>query len=230
MGKLNFIFKFQEYLQKIEELSINEDIEINDALKDAKLVEGLRMTHPVEKSLNIILRRFPELTGNIEPDGEIFLQGFFDTLKKYNPLFNNLGYHIAKLTIDGEIWIKEFDNNIKPLAILLEAIFDIKIDPIPNPLYHTSSKKFANKISKNGIIPKSGNKLSKHPERIYLTDNLLTAKQFGTYIKETNKEEYNIYEINTKDLDINLYRDINLNNGGYYTLNTISPDRLKIIF
>ena len=43
---------------------------------------------------------------------------------------------------------------------------------VPNILYHITQKCYVTKIKQKGLIPKSGNKLSEHPERIYF----LTSK------------------------------------------------------
>ncbi len=56
---------------------------------------------------------------------------------------------------------------------------------VPNVLYHITQECYVDKILKNGLVPKAGNKLSKHPERIYFLtskpkDDILwqVAKQF----------------------------------------------------
>ena len=39
------------------------------------LSEGLIMTHPINKSVDIIKKRFPNLNISIEEDGEIYIDG-----------------------------------------------------------------------------------------------------------------------------------------------------------
>jgi len=192
------------------------------------LSEGLIMTHPINKSVDIIKKRFPNLNISIEKDGEIYIDGYMSELKNYIPLFNNLGYFISTYTINGRDWLKKLDDDIKPLALYLEPKYDIKISEIPNILYHSSPIKFRDKILKIGFIPKTGNKLSKHPDRIYLTDDINTAFYFGQNIKKEQGEGFCIWQIDGKCI-VNLYSDINLRENGYYTLGNISPKCFKLI-
>ena len=231
-----FLFEYQEYIENIE--NGDKDIYIyNEILKRSKfgrlvLVEGLIHTQPVKKSVNILKRRFPELNIEIEEDGEIFISGLNDKIGKYLPLFTNLGYFISKLTINGEDWEINFKETDKPLAVYLEAKYDHEVD-IPNILYHASPLKFKSKILKHGLSPRSGNKLSKHPDRIYLTNSENSAISFGNYLKneEDNKwyeKGYCIYKVNGEALS-KLYSDINFREGGFYTMNNIDPENLKLI-
>jgi len=226
MKIFNFILEYSEYIKNVENSTLINDKEIYDNFKNTIIVEGLIKTYPNNLSLNIILKKYPELEGNIEPDGEIYLQGYFTKLINYLPIINNLGYFISKLTLNGTDWIKNFDDNTKPIAIFLEPKYDILINNIPPFLYHTTLKKNTNSILHYGLIPKNISKLSNHPDRIYLTDNIKIANAFGL----TFEEPFIILEINTKNLKINLYRDINLSNNGFYTLDNIKKERIKIIY
>jgi len=221
-----FILEYQTYIENIQKFSSKYDRVIYDKLKNKKLVEGLIKTHPLNKSVDIIKRRFDELSLEIEEDGEIYVEGDFKKLEIYLPLFTNLGYFISKLTINGDDWIKDFSDDSKPLAIYLEPKYDTEIYPIPKILYHVTPKKFGKKISKIGFIPKTGNKLSNHPDRIYFTDNIKIAKAFGKNMKIEYNEDYNIYEIDTSGIS-KLYSDINLRDNGYYTLGNVSPKYLR---
>jgi hypothetical protein len=223
------IFNYLDYIDNINEKTIIDDIKIQNELRGAKLVEGLMTTHPSEKSLNIIIKRFPNLAGNIELDGEIYLQGDFSEIKNYVSLFNNLGYFISKFTTNGENWEVLIKNDDKPVAIFLEPKYDQEINIISRVLYHTTLFINEKNILKVGIIPKSKNKESAHPERIYLTDDINLANNFGKYLKSKNSNRnYSIFEINTTNLDIKLYRDINLTKNGFYTLDNIPISYIKL--
>lgn len=143
------------------------------------------------------------------------------------PIITNLGYFISLITLDGKNWIKEYNDGSKPLGFYLEAKYDIKVK-VPKLLYHTSPIKYKNKISKIGFIPKTGNKKSNHPDRIYLTDDLKTAFDFGLNIRRELLEGFCIYEING-DCITNLYSDVNLRNSGFYTLQNIKPESFRLI-
>lgn len=232
-----FILEYKEYIDNIEN-SEKDNYIYNEILKRTKfarlaIVEGLIKTHPSDKSIDIIKRRFPELITELEGDGEIYIENQpAQKLEKYLPIITNLGYFISKLTIDGQEWIKEYDNDTKPIAFVLEAKYDYLVE-IPDKLYHASPIKFKDKILKYGLNPKTGNKLSNHPERIYLTDDLNKAINFGNYLKEDDnndwyKNGYCIYSVNGIGVS-KLYSDVNFRQGGFYTLNNIKSENIKLV-
>jgi hypothetical protein len=233
MRKLNFILEYKQYIENISNLDMGDDIKIYTEFKSQNIVEGLIKTQPSSLSLKILLKRFPELNGNVEEDGEIYLEGRFKTLDNYIPLINNLGYFISKITLNGDEWITDFNNNSQPIVLFLEPKYDIKIIPLPKVLYHATLNKNVKRILQYGLIPKSYNKLSKHPDRIYFSDNYELVLKFGNYLKSENiNEKIVILEINIDELNINLYKDLNLSENGFYTMDNISPKNItvKLIF
>lgn len=232
-----FILEYKDYIDNIES-SEKDNYIYNEILKRTKfgrlaIIEGLIHTYPSDKSMNILKKRFPELIVELESDGEIYIENQpLQKLEKYLPIITNLGYFISKLTIDGQEWVKEYNNDTKPIAFVLEAKYDYQVE-IPDKLYHASPIKFKDKILKYGLTPKTGNKLSNHPERIYLTDDLNKAINFGNYLKEEEDSEwykngYCIYSI--KGIGVSkLYSDVNFRQGGFYTLNNINSENTKLI-
>ena len=232
-----FILEYKEYIDNIEN-SENDIYIYNEILKRTKfgrlaVVEGLIHTHPIDKSVNVLKIRFPELIIEVEDDGEIYIENQpSQKLEKYIPIITNLGYFISKLKIDGQEWIKEYNNDTKPIAFILEAKYDYQVE-IPETLYHASPIRFKDKIVKFGLTPKTGNKLSNHPERIYLTDDLNKAIDFGNYLREEEDSEwykngYCVYSV--KGICISkLYSDVNFRKGGFYTLNNIKSENIKLI-
>lgn len=227
-----FILEYRDYISNIEKTD-KDDYIYDEILKRTKfgklsISEGLIFTHPVDKSTSILKRRFSELEVEIEEDGEIYIEIKQPSkIGKYLPIITNLGYFISLYTLDGSNWLKDYNNETEMIAFYLEPKYDIKVD-IPSILYHVSPIRFKDKISKIGFIPKSGNKISSHPERIYLTDDLKTAISFGDNIKSETNSGYCIYKISGDCIE-NLYSDINLRNGGFYTLQNISPDNFELI-
>ena len=133
------------------------------------------------------------------------------------------------------------------VEIIYESKFDEDIKEIPDRLYHLSISEYSDKIIKYGLVPKSKDKLTSHLDRIYLCksiddcENLINRmklyyndeKSFNVYNKEKRKYYKNtypvIYEIDNSDKFIkNLYKDPNYDNG-FYTLDNISPNKIKII-
>lgn len=232
-----FLLEYNEYIDNIENSDKDEYI-YNEILKRTKfnklsIVEGLIHTYPVKKSIDILRRKFPELIVELGEDDEIYIEN--QPPKKlgiYLPIITNLGYFISKYTIDGEEWLMDFDNDTKPISFVIEAKYDYEVK-IPNILYHASPLRFKSKILKYGLTPKSGNKLSNHPNRIYLTDDLNNAKSFGNYLRNQEKNEwyqsgYCIYSVDGSCIE-KLYSDVNFREGGYYTTNNIGTDYIKHI-
>ena len=227
-----FILEYRDYISNIEK-GDKDDYIYDEILKRTKfgklsILEGLIFTHPIDKSTNILKKRFSELEVEIEDEGGIYIEiKEPNKIGKYLPIITNLGYFISLYTLDGSNWLKDYNNDTEMIAFYLEPKYDLKVD-VPHVLYHVSPIKFKDRISKIGFIPKTGNKISKHPERIYLTDDLKTAISFGDNIKSETNSGYCIYKISGDCIE-NLYSDINLISGGFYTLQNISPDNFELI-
>lgn len=131
---------------------------------------------------------------------------------------------------------KKYINNVE---IIFEAKFDVE-EEIPEKLYHLSIKEYKNDILKFGLVPKSKSKLSKHLDRIYVCREidycykLIPRMKLSYYqkksLKSKNKinDNWIIYEIDTNDLNIKLFKDPNYD-GGYYIIDNINSSRMKII-
>jgi hypothetical protein len=125
---------------------------------------------------------------------------------------------------------------IKELTIYYESKYDLSKE-IPEKLYHLSIQEYKDNILKKGLIPKFKSKLSKHLDRIYLSDNInslyqLIPRMTADYMFKMKKNskiniKWIIFEINTKGLNIKLYKDPN--SSGVYCVDNISSDRIKII-
>ncbi len=243
MGKgFKFIFEYNEYLEKVStnRESVNDDNYIyNQILESSRygkltFLEGLIHTHPVDKSVNIIKRKFPNIEVTIETDGEIFIECLSEEeIGKFIPIITNLGYFVSKWTIDGNQWLSEYENNTKVIGFYLEPKYDYLVK-IPNILYHASPIKFKHKILKYGLSPRSGSKLSSHPNRIYLSDDINKCISFGEYLKTTDNDNpwyqngYCIYSVKGTGIS-KLYSDINFRVGGFYTTDNINIENISLI-
>lgn len=109
------------------------------------------------------------------------------------------------------------------LSFNYERKFEKEVDTKYDKLYHATSLDNIERIKKYGLVPRSGNKKSIHPDRIYLVHDI---KDFD----DTDLFEYLdrpvILEIDNHDDPIKLHHDINMK-GGLYTTDNISPDRIK---
>ena len=131
------------------------------------------------------------------------------------------------------------DENIEDFSVIVicfESKYDIQFKDLPEYIYHVTLKDKIEKIKKIGLSPKSKNKLSVHPSRIYCTINLEDAKELITRFKNiSNKKEddYVILKIITLNLKNNFYEDPNYkeNTGqikGIYTIENISSSNIII--
>jgi len=126
---------------------------------------------------------------------------------------------------------------IKDAVILYEAKFDLKSETVPEFVYHLSFQEYHNNIMKNGLIPKSKSKLSKHLDRIYLCYdpqdclNLISRMKLLYKIKMTPRNKMNlkwiIYKIDTKGLNFNMYKDPNYSNG-FYVIDNIPNKNITV--
>ena len=158
--------------------------------------------------------------------------------------------------LNGNKKLERYDYNkilmlyeyITSLTITYESKFDTEESNIPDKLYHLTIKEYQKKINKIGLIPKSKSKLSSHLDRIYVCKTYqdcedLIPKMMLYYTGEEDeniyklgKEFFNkniipvIYEIDNSSKEIDkLYLDINYGEKGYYILNNILQDKLKIV-
>lgn len=227
--KYNFIFNYNEYLKNVLNLNIYDDKKMFEEFNGVIITEGMIKTHPVDQSIRILKNRFDNITINKEKDGEIRINGLSKDIGHYLPLINNLGYFISLKCIDGE-WYNYIDSISGFISgVVIEAKFDLKVE-VPPVLYHTTLSKNNKNIYKVGLIPKSNNKKTTHPDRIYFTKDLKIANLFGKELQKDDQSiDISIWEINTNGLVMNLYSDVNMRNYGFYTLRNIPPNNLKLI-
>jgi len=199
------------------------------------LQEGLIKTTNINKTTNIIKNNYPSLEIDIDKNNNTFKIKNFNT-KNFNELLkliNNLGWFPS--------WVKSPFYNGKYFEgvelnstsqIRFEAKYDEKEENIPNFLYHISPALNTPKIYKNGLAPKSRSKASYHPERVYLLKDPSQAEDLADlFYQKTGENIWDLLQIDTSKIPgdyLRLYKDPNYDNG-YYTLNNIPPQALKII-
>ena len=221
-----------------------------------KLNEGLIKTVELNKAISIIERSLVgvDIYHNIEKNdnSDIFSISFEDSIKNnvVEGLFgiiNNLGYFCSYCTYFKKIggknfpWvdINDYSNKSKnciKVQFFFESKFDKTLKHKPSILYHVCNEKNLDKIKKIGLIPKSKNKRTNHPERIYVALHLDNAKKmmdnfiFDDRINDVNNM-YSILKINTSDEyydNIKLFKDPNYI-GGYYTYQNFRPKDIEVV-
>ena len=100
----------------------------------------------------------------------------------------------------------------KPIYILTQKfgndVDDLVYKKCKGSIIHISPKIYDKKIMKNGLIPKSFNKIEKYEDRVYCLTNAIEVEplaiQMLPHIKPTSKERNNdIYEISVWLVDLN---------------------------
>jgi hypothetical protein len=146
---------------------------------------------------------------------------------------SNLGYFLST-------WFREGNSSfLKPEKILYDDVyilrFEAKFDTewIPNSryLYHVTNQKYLKKIMKSGLVPKSKNKVTNHPDRIYLSIDIDSLCEISLQLDIMDfipKDEQVFMKIDLKNLYIFLRYDGQFE-GGVYTTDNIPPTHLTII-
>lgn len=246
MSKFLFILEYNEYINSIINYSSSKYTDeyiyeyMNKKQRNGVLTlnEGLIYSQPIDTTIKVLRNKFSELDiKKYEEDVDISIEGMNDKLKKYIPLINNLGYFISSAfngddMIDSSVLKKDDLHDITCSNIFIEPKYDHQVD-IPKILYHASPLKFKDKILKTGLTPKSGSKLSYHPDRIYLSNNIESCVKFGDYLLNSTENQYYkngycVYVIKGEGID-KLYSDINMREVGFYTLNNIKKEFISLL-
>lgn len=119
------------------------------------------------------------------------------------------------------------------VEILIEAKYDVEIPKkeLTGKLYHVTLQSSLEKIKKIGLSPKSHEKKTLHPDRIYLATDINTAKNLWDMFRVINYN-YNdaaILEIDPKYIpNFKCYLDPNAPNA-VYTYNNIPPKYIEVM-
>lgn len=232
------ILDFNEYLNKINEgllKTYNIDFVIDKSLQRLSVLNVKFSINKLENnSIKLTLFNFNKILIN-----KIFglLNKNFTNLFGWYPSYlylENLSGMKSQMNYD-ENYLKKVYKYLDKVSIIYESKFDSVIK-LPDKLYHISIQEYENKIRKNGIVPKTKNKISSHGNRIYvcltIDDCIDLIEQMDFYFFDKNKNintKWIIYEINTDNLNLELYKDPNYLNKGGYLLGNIPPTNIKTI-
>ena len=207
-----------------------------DGEKIEYIDEGLISTSPTKKTVKILKRKFPDYYVSILPDGEIEISAgrkdYVDNIVEIENICKQIGWYISHGTEDGLHY--KFDKEFLEHSfddVVIKQIFDSTrdIDIKPSIMYHVTPVKNINKILKIGLVPKHKDKITYHPDRVYLTDELELAWGLKKEFERINGYECQILKILTNDLDIKLYSDVDSRQYGFYTLENIPPRFISIL-
>lgn len=150
--------------------------------------------------------------------------------------FFSIGYCNGKYF--KELNNKFIENNTEynNIDLIFEPKFDVNVskDELPDKLYHVTPNKNIDKIYKNGLTPRNNNKVTNHPERVYLfgENNINNWKNIALNLKGENiNEKYSLLEIEVNKVNKNIVfmYDPNCEFEAYYVLEPITPYSIKVI-
>lgn len=194
--------------------------------------EGLIMTHDIWKvaqHLNTYMGKKWHVM-MYEKDGSIILSPKtedknLDYIIKY---LDNMGYYLADFYSPNLGFLGGKYKGDDWTHVEFNAKYDMEYHPNNEFVYHVTDAKYVPKILKNGLIPKSKNKMNPHPDRIYLTDNIESLNAItnefviGGYIENPVQ-----LKISCRRLYIKYMSDPKFN-GGFYTTQNIPPQNIEI--
>jgi hypothetical protein len=124
------------------------------------------------------------------------------------------------------------------MGILTEEENEVETYPSSSKAYHLTPDIYINSIKKNGLTPKTENKLSSHPERIYLYLNPESSyKKLASDLWTSSKHKDNIKNYYVLEIDLTqipehtFYQDPESLLGyiGIYTKQGIPPSAINIV-
>jgi len=225
---------YKEFLEELKEgLITTHDINIHN-----KVIINYLDSLNIKNNLKIIdkLNFFLEIFNNINESN----------IEMINNYIYNLGYFPSTYIVilnNGMTnrfkYLKDIVfKNISSIEINYEAKYSdglYKNDIIcPNKLYHLTYSDNWDSIIKKGIYPKSKKRLSVHPDRIYLFDNISDYKSLLNNLKLSDsinsiKKNYDLLEVDSSDDKFILHTDPNYRMG-YFTYDSISPKLITKIY
>ncbi|MGI0075959.1 MAG: hypothetical protein ACREAU_00955 [Nitrosopumilaceae archaeon] len=243
-------------------MKLNELLRIPGVIRQALsysdgfwLKEGLIISFPLEKVIRIFKKYFPQISFHSDQAHNTFTIMIQYKLKSEEfvallRLLKNVGWYIASFNLNQgdeekfttEDSLQKIVSVADVLQLNIEARYDVPETRIPIYLYHLTPLEVwqGNKIQTRGLIPRSGSKISYHPDRIYFAVDFGAVDDMLSHMRDiTNKNQWALLRINISkitDKKFKIYHDPNFKEWGhirgYYTLSNIPPaaiDLLKII-
>lgn len=252
--------KFRRYFN-YSELNLEQEFEEKEQahLLERKLNEGLIITHDIHKSMDIIERAGYDI--GVINDHKFANRFFVQVNSKtsdFDKLFkitDRLGWYCTQIRGIGKYGtdnVKYTKSNLKKhselydtLLLLFEPKFDLNVSTgNVDYLYHFTRKINWHRIKQNGLTPRTTDKVSTHPDRVYFGLTISAVEKFANRIenkvpiplanKHNKKEDVGIGVILRIDLnqighEFKIYADPNFYKEGCYTLNSVPFNAIDII-
>lgn len=221
-------------------------------LEEQYLYEGLIITQPIGTTMGMVDRWFDNMSANknIKTKNTFYVDiiniddGKWDHLNKF---MNNMGWFPAAYSIDlssqenynkyNEDELRNIiSKKLKFIRVFFYAKYDIIVDnyDLPNEMYHVTPFNKVEKILKNGLAPKSKDKIATLPNRIYL---LKYVEDVPTLLKNkrfiNDNVEFGLLKIDVKLLKeqsaIKFLEDPEFENKAIYTYENIHPRYIDFV-
>ena len=203
------------------------------------LNEGLIKSVDIETCISILeknLINVKKIQANSYNSNLIIIEFTKPTLiKDIIKLINNLGYYILQIRNVNNKETEKFNDNDLIITAQIGAKYP-KEEYLSEYLYHITRKDNLEKILKIGLVPKSKEKIVKHPDRIYFFKEEEVAIYFVDELY-LDPENAVILKIDTKGLNIKIYQDPEISDSdggyagdaGYFTTSNIPPSHITVL-
>lgn len=217
---------------------------MSEFLRNSPLMEGYFKTYPTDKIIKYLQKRYGEYASiqvmENENGIEVFIIGFYDDKNSEDVINKDMalcGYFPSISRVTDKIKYIQYEprhqNHIN------EIVQDVEY------IYHLTPTNKVKKIFKNGLTPRTNNKLFKYPDRIYFFLNEPYYYELQSIIKQFYMEElkkgkenkkyipytgtYTFLAIDTEMVkNCNFYYDPNLFDA-IYTKDNIPPQAISIV-
>lgn len=161
-------------------------------------------------------------------------------ISKVLALVNNLGYFPSAIKYELNNQAYQYTEKYSPSSfrdLILDKrptylifLFEAKYDPVvevPRYVYHLTTADRVDKIKRVGLTPKTQNKRSTHPERVYVS----LSKKNSDFLFSRLKQHFGKNKgvelvIDTEQLNQLFYEDPNFKKQGVYTYKNIPPQAI----
>lgn len=231
----------------IEDLKINGEIKLDDSIQAFKgqyyntLKEGLIQTYSLQKTKEIILRRFGlnDTQFKIQITNNNGLERRVPIIVLPKGINNRIIGNIKNLmdTCGYSMVSKQYKRDLT--LLVFEGKFDEDVTDIIRTkykyLYHLTPQKHLEKILQIGLTPRSENIMYKHPDRVYfmngVLDDGLTDNQIEVFNNMINsKSEHEQHFVLKLSMDripdnVTFYAD-SLTDEAIFTYDNIPPNAI----
>jgi hypothetical protein len=201
-------------ISQLQKMGIDsDDVYINNGT--IKMELKLQYRHIIKATIDKMENLFGWFLSGVQGDLDDGLDGGVEEFKK------DMEYSLEQIA--EEDYLDE-DDSIATLIFEPKFGTDISSDNLPNIAYHVTDRQYLDKIRKIGLVPKHKDKITYHPDRIYLfideknVSGLLDNIHFDIDNPVLLKIDISEFKKHNK-----FYVDPNLSDGGVYVLGNIPP-------